>query len=710
MQLRVIDKLTNALVKFRVPFAAVAISLLVVFSFLINVPKIDSRLSGYNIDHNPYDSIALRMASLFASSNFVQVLVKPEHTSVSILFQGLEEVENEIKNSFPDIRVESLRSASAIIYRKVKQDSPVKDGLIAALNIPIAQNLISRDTSSVLMLAFADGVEDFDSDLFNSIIEKQFQGIESMQALSISHIQKEMERSIERDSKLLLPLILVFILGFLFISYRSITAVLFCITVVCISIVPSLFFLTIFNVNINQVTVTIIPVVVILSLSTSVHLITGYMHQSSQDDKNIRVYETLTHYLTPCFLSTITTAIAFGSFYFSDSLYIRQFGTVTALSIIVVFLLTYSIAPLTLQFVRAPKKGRFPLQFTIGIEKFLQNNRKSISIGFFLIVFISVFFISAITFNINIETYIPRNSKVYNSSQEIKKAFHSLTEIDLLIEPSKAPTDSSNIGDLRRELVSVVVNLTNDISKYPEVSSVQSIKHQTDFENNFLIPGFRMTLFPRSRNPFVSRDQMNYRINIKLAHPEDIWVVKDRLANDFSKFEPRFKYSQYSDFLFFHYISTSVTNSLLKSLLFSALLITLIILLLTFSLKITFISVIANAIPLGFLVMIFVVFGIDMNITTSISLIICLGLIVDDTIHILYRRVRLAEPLKELGFGILTTSIIITGGFLSFIVSQSHPNQVFGIICAIVFIIAAISDMTVLQWLLKLQDTKKTIQ
>ena len=83
-----------------------------------------------------------------------------------------------------------------------------------------------------------------------------------------------------------------------------------------------------------------------------------------------------------------------------------------------------------------------------------------------------------------------------------------------------------------------------------------------------------------------------------------------------------------------------------------------------------------------------------MNITTSITLVICLGLIVDDTIQILYRRVRLDEPMEELGFGVLTTTLIMAGGFLSFLLSQSRPIQIFGLLCAIVFLIAAVSDMT----------------
>jgi uncharacterized protein len=696
----VVHKLINILVRFKVFFASVSVLILLALLFFSKPPGIDSRLAGYNIDHNPYDSIALRMTSLFASGNMVQVLVKPEQCSIKELLSGLEEVENEIKTAFPGIRVESLRSASTLLLRRVKDDSQAKDALAAALNIPLAQNLVGRDTSSLLMVAFADNADNFNTSLFDSVISKKYEGIEKMHALSMSHIQDEIGNSIVRDSMLIIPVILLIVVGFLFLSYRSFTAVLFCLINVSFSMVPTLFFLDLFNVSINQITVTVIPVVIILSLSASVHLITGYIHRSAQDDRNIRIGQTLAHYITPCFLSTLTTAIAFGSFYFSDSLYIRQFGIVTAFSLLVVFAITFLTAPLTLRFVRNHKGKNFPLDFTLALERILHNNRKAISAALVSVALVSLFFISNITYNIDIETYIPRRTEVYTSYREIKNAFHSLTEIDLLIETGNTRYDSTQSPIARRELIALVSSLSDEISKYPEVTSVQSIKNQIDFENHYSLPGFKATIFPRSSNPFVSADQMNYRINMKLSRPRDVWLVSDRFAQHFSSYEPNFKYALYSDFLFFHYLSSSITNSLLRSILFSSILIIIIIFLLTLSFKKTLISIIANAVPLGFLILIFVVFGIDMNITTSISLIICLGLIVDDTIHILYRRVRLKEPLEELGFGILTTTIIITLGFISFLLSQSLPNQVFALLCAAVFIISVVSDMTVMTWVM----------
>ena len=81
----------------------------------------------------------------------------------------------------------------------------------------------------------------------------------------------------------------------------------------------------------------------------------------------------------------------------------------------------------------------------------------------------SVFFISGIEFKTDLETYIPRNSTVLQSNKEINDAFHSLAEIDLLIEL----TDTAAVlheKSLRQELRTVVSDIGEIISTYPEVA------------------------------------------------------------------------------------------------------------------------------------------------------------------------------------------------------------------------------------------------
>jgi uncharacterized protein len=687
---------------FRTPWlpASLSVVLLVLMLAFTRTPVIETRIDDLDIEDNPYKLSGEKMAEFFGSKNLVQVVVRPSGTKMPEFAAALDSLKNNLEITFPGMRVETINRALPVISRYVGREPSVKQALTAALNIPVARNLVSRDTNSVLMVAFADGVESFDVQRFDSILAIPVEGISSLSPLSTGHIEHQTEKSIIDDYNVMIPLFLLLFTGLLYLSYHSLSAVFFCMINLLLSFIPVLFFFTLYQANINQVTMPAIPVVAILSLSASVHLLTGFRFRHDSGNLKERITSTIHHYRVPTFLSTLTTSVSFCSFYLSDSLYIRQFGLIAGCSIMAVFIITFLLAPFTLRLVREIPSGKKMPVFTQYIERFLFNYHKPFSVVLLLIAILSVFFVNRISFSTNIETYIPLRTPVYKSNQELRNGFHSLASLDVLIESSTEP-ESLSRGRVRRELVNIVSELAPLIDNYPGVVSIESVKDQLEFESRYALPGIRTAIFPRANNPYVSMDQFHYRINIRLSDPEHIPRVKEFLENDFQSYRPRYDYTIYSDYLYFQFISTGITSSLLRSLLVSALFIVCIIFLLTLSLGKTLISIVVNTIPLGFMIFILVIFGVDMNITTSLSLVICLGLIVDDTIQILYRRVRLREPLGELGFGVLTTSILVTSGFLTFLISSSRPNQIFGIICAVVFIIAAISDMTVMPWLLR---------
>ena len=694
-----IGKLSYYLAKFNRLFAVAALLLVLSMVYNTTIPEIESDLAGYNVDDNPYDSAGLRMAEIFGSQNIVQVMVRPEGSNAGILFGGLQDVGDEIMRIFPGSRVESIDRAKRLLYRKVAGESTVQNILAAAIDIPLVSSLVSRDTASFLMVVFIEDTDNFDPAILDSITDQKYSGIESMLTVSRFHIQRDIEKSIARDYMVLLPAILVFFPAYLLLTYRSFPAVFICMVNVGFSFVSVLWFLSLFKVSINQITAPAIPIVAILSLSGSIHLLTGYLHEPGINGITMRVRKTLARYMLPTLLSSLTTAIAFGSFLLSDSHYLRQFGLVTSCSIITVFILVYTITPFSLRLTGNAKIRVITESFTGKLESLIMRHNNAIAIVFLSLTIISVFLVPGIRFHADLESYIPKNTRISNNIKTINEAFHSLAEIDMLIEINPDNTEGNGSGASRREMISLVRDMAGTIAEYPEVSSVSSLADQLDFERQHAIPGFPSIIFSRSRNPFVSADQQKYAINIKLNNSEEIRNIASRLAGDFSRYEPRFTYSIYSDFLFFNFINSSMTASLLRSLLLSSVLIIFILFMLSRNFTFTIISILANLVPLGFLVMIFAIGGIDLNMTTSISLVVCLGLVVDDTIHILYRRVRLASPVGELGFGILTTSIILTGGFLSFLMSQSTPSQIFGVLCAVVFFIAAISDLAVISWL-----------
>ena len=686
--------------------ASLVLVMLSIMLAFTRVPVIETRFDDLDIENNPYKKSGERMAELFQARNLVQVVVNPSGTQMDEFADALDSLKTNLEEAFPGMRVETINRVLPVIYRYVGRDPTIKHALTAALDIPVARNLVSRDTTSVLLVAFADDTQNFNVRSFDSVLSLPVPGIQSTAPLSTAHIEHQTERSIIDDYYRIIPLFLLLFVGLLYFSYHSMSAVFFCMINLSLSFIPVMFFFTLFNANINQATMPAIPVVAILSLSASVHLLTGFRFRHDSGNRFERITHSIEHYRIPTFLSALTTSVSFCSFYLSDSLYIRQFGIISGCSILTVYFITFLLAPYTLRIVReVPSRNNMP-QFAHRIEQFLFAYHKLISMILVSIAILSVFYVNRVSFSANMETYIPLRTPVHKSIQELRSGFHSLASLDVMVESSTKP-DSLSRGAVRRELVNAITELATLIEDYPGVVSVESVKDQIEYENRFALPGLRVAIFPRASNPYVSPDQLHYRINIRLSDPDAIPQVRELLDQDFQSFRPQFNYSIYSDHLYFQFISTGISISLLRSLMVSAIFIVFVILLLTLSLKKTLLTIMVNTIPLAFMVFILVIFGVDMNITSSMSLVICLGLVVDDTIQILYRRVRLKETMGELGFGILTTTLLVATGFLTFLMSSSRPNQIFGLICATVFTIAVISDLTVMPWFLRDKNNEK---
>jgi len=698
-----INSLAKYLERFKIHFLALAMVVAMSLLYFTEAPDVDNKLSGYNVNNNPYELSGMRIAELFASKEMAHIRIVPEIEPAPTLFQSLQNLENELIELFPGIRIESLHKSSLLTNRFSCSEHTIKEMFAYAAGLPVMRNLISTDTSSFLAIAYLDGVTGFDPDLFDELISVERAGMRSVAAISIPHIQRQTEKSMIRDYLIILPAIFLFVIAYLVYSYRSKGAVLFAGVNVAFSAICVFFFYSALNVKINQITATAIAVVIILSLSWSVHLLTAFVHYTHIKDKNERIRETLTYYFVPMLLTALTTSIAFGSFLLSESLYVRQFGLVSACSLLAVFVFTIITTPILLGFVKTHQKQSTFNPGVIKVKSLILNHKKTISMVLIAVLLISVFLISQITFRTNLETFIPRGTPIYQHNKEIRKSFFSMAEMDLLIEMNHEHELAGDMTNREKRLLLIesLKAISLEIASWPEVVQVQSIRDQIEFEDSFSMPGIRSRFFPLSGNPYVAKDQLHYRVNIKLIDAEDVWKIKTRIGQSFSRYEPKLRQSIYSDFLFFHFISSRITASLLRSLLFSVVLIVIILFLLTRNIRITAVSILANLVPLGFLVMIFVLFGVDLNITTSVTLVVCLGLIVDDTIHILYRRVRLQKPLNELAIGMLKTSFILTVGFSFFLMSQSLQIQLFGVLNAIVFLIAIVSDLSIMSWLIK---------
>lgn len=190
--------------------------------------------------------------------------------------------------------------------------------------------------------------------------------------------------------------------------------------------------------------------------------------------------------------------------------------------------------------------------------------------------------------------------------------------------------------------------------------------------------------------------------------------VFDRLEHRFQELEQEFPGFQIS---FTGAPVVSARNvrhmilDLTRSLLCASVIIFLIISVAFGSLRFGLISVIPNVLPLVLAAGMLVITGQSLRLAGAIAFTLCLGLAVDDTIHFLVRfrqQRRLGESSHravrqayfQVGAAILTTSLVLTGGFAAMLVSVVPSILIFAEISCVAILAALIGDLVLLPALL----------
>jgi predicted RND superfamily exporter protein len=124
------------------------------------------------------------------------------------------------------------------------------------------------------------------------------------------------------------------------------------------------------------------------------------------------------------------------------------------------------------------------------------------------------------------------------------------------------------------------------------------------------------------------------------------------------------------------------------------------------------ISLVPNVFPLVSAGALLVLTGRPLTVTGVITFVVCLGIAVDDTIHVLTRVRRgiesgltvaeaVAESLRSVGAALITTTAVLVGGFGTLLFSEMPMLSLFGELCCIALLAALLGDLVFLPALLK---------
>jgi predicted RND superfamily exporter protein len=547
-------------------------------------------------------------------------------------------------------------------------------------------------------------------------------------------VNAELDRASRLSSRTFFPLVFVLSAAILLLRFRRPYGLLLPYVSVGAGIVVTLGLLAAGGRSLDMVTIALPPVVWVLGLSTSIHLLARCRKLLAEGGTlDHAVTQSMNELFGPCLFSALTTAIGFASLGASTMQPVREMGLFSAVGVLVCFATNFLLFPtLARLWVRAaPPRGWISARSVAALGRLDTRHPKLVLTIAAVLVAVSVIAAFRIRAESNVIEFFRDEAAVARTYEEVLPGFTGPYSLEILLKPGESPGS--------RETLAVLEELGEQLAGLPEVAKVLSpadlVKksHQLSTgsqpEDYRLPPGREDLLFawegavrqlgPELRNLW-DHETGTIRLTV-LARPMG--------SNDFRRMEEEIQtlVQVHSDPAWGPRLTgivdllvdlqTELIHSQLKSFALAFLVIGLVIALLLRSLRYASISLVPNLLPVLLAFGAMGAFGIALDPATVMIAATALGIAVDNTIHFLahYRREQrsgvgtrsaIERTLNRIAGAITLTSLVAALGFAVLCLSDFLPLVHFGLLTAVTMMAALLGDLLLLPSLLSLVDAR----
>jgi len=534
---------------------------------------------------------------------------------------------------------------------------------------------------------------------------------------------------ITRQDETVLP-VLGIILAVLvsFFLFRSILKVSIVLMGVLMTLTWSIGLYCLLGYSFNAITGMIVPLVTILSVANSLHIIEYFDEVSEKLDKKESFVSTLEYIMVPCFVASLTTSLGLASLITSPIGAIKHFGVSAGAGIMFSFIIAIILVPLMLIVFPSSKSAHHEhwRKFLAHLAEFTIRGYRYILVAAVVAIAFFGYGFTKIRIETNELNWFPESSDLYKSSMLVDKKLAGSGDLEIFIQGDegilKDPDIMKRMDLLSQELkkmphVKKVISLANYVKKVNKVL-------QGDRPEEYRVPDSRsliaqeLLLFSFSTDgreeleSFASPDYSKGRISVKLGYTssEEVEALSrliDKKAKEiFSGTDAKVTLTGIS--YIFSTLNSYIIQSQISSFTLAFVLVIGIIYLVFRSVRYGTLSILPNIFPIIVVLGFMGLAGITLNVGTVMIASVALGICVDDTIHFLMRfrkefdrsTLNVPDAIRKstlmVGRAIISTSIITISGFMTTVISEFKPTKEFGWLMSLTLFLAILGDLLIL--------------
>lgn len=599
--------------------------------------------------------------------------------------------------------------------------------------------LVSRDGNTALVFArIKPGLDKpSDSPLVYHSIEKlaeEFKrGDHALYVSGSPAVIASFAEIAEKDTGRIIPIALLVAIVALALLLRTVLGVVLPLVLIVLCVLSVFGFAGWTGIKLSNMSTAVPSILLAACIADAMHiLVTFYEARRTGLVRKEAARYSLSKNLLPTFLTSTTTALGFFSFASVNVKPISGLGFMVGYGALLAWVLTYlliggAIVALPMRTGRvAPEAAERDYRLAGRYLDLLLRRRMLITVGWVLIAVASVWLATKNEVNSDAFKYFGADVPVRMANEFVEKEVGGARGVELIVNAGsedgiKDPAFLKKVDELQTWIqqqkgvtraVSIVDvlkamhrSLNGEQAGFYRLADDRDTIGQELFLYSMNLPqgmdlNDRMTL---------ANDALRITVMWTISNSRDVIATTDAIEAKARALGLDLEVT--GKYHLFDVMNGYVVNSFLTSFFTAAFTIALVIGVVLRSFKLTVISLIPNILPVLIGGAILKLIGQPLDIGTVIVASVCLGIAVDDTIHVLanFQREREsglvpAEAMRNVlarhARPLLVTTIILVTSFGAFAIADFTPNLFFGVLTAAILALALLVDLTLTPLLL----------
>ena len=532
-----------------------------------------------------------------------------------------------------------------------------------------------------------------------------------------------------------------------FLFFSSFRATLISVCILVLGVIWSFGTLGLFHYHITILTAIIPPLIIVIGITNCIFLINKYQQEIKIHRNQAKALQRVISKIGVSTLMTnCTTAIGFATFMITGNDLLFEFGLVTALNVITVYLLTLMVVPIVYSYMPQPTaKHLNHLSKTYidsllnWVETIVNQKRKVIYAIYGLLLVFSIIGLSQMKVSGSLIGEMPKSASFFKDILFYEKEFNGVMPLEIMIDTKRKK------GVMKLSTMKKMDELQTTIESIPELSKpisiVNLVKYSTQAYYNgkpeyYRLPSAQEQIFVLSyaknatknnkdnlMKSYVDATGQYARITtfMKDIGTDQMAVVQSKLDKKINTIFPKnkFEVTITGKAFVFQKGTAYLIDNLIESLLFAILLIALLMAYMFRSVKMIMVSIITNILPLCITSGLMGYLGIPLKPSTILVFSIAFGISVDNAIQFMakYRHdlalnngnvyKSVMSAMRETGISTFYTSVVLILGFATFTLSSFSGTIALGGLISATLLFAMFANLLVLPALVLTFEKKK---